>query len=97
MFVLEPVCSTTPDDIRSGFIGIQGRTIKNYDIGTTTGVTSGAGTAYPSRAPGFIPQFLVGFVLLDLSFYMYVLLIVVCPFVLFSVGHCVVCSSIYGL
>ena len=29
------------------------------------------------------PQFLVGFVLLDLWFYMYVLLIVVCPFVLF--------------
>jgi len=29
------------------------------------------------------PQFLVGFVLLDLYFYMYVLLIVVCPFVFF--------------
>ena len=29
------------------------------------------------------PRFLVGFVLLDLQFYMYVLLIVVCPFVLF--------------
>jgi hypothetical protein len=29
------------------------------------------------------PRFLVGFVLLDLQFDMYVLLIVVCPFVLF--------------
>ena len=29
------------------------------------------------------PRFLVGFVLLDLWFYMYVLYIVVCPFVLF--------------
>ena len=29
------------------------------------------------------PQFLVGFVLLDLSFYVYVLQIVVCPFILF--------------
>jgi len=29
-----------------------------------TGVTRGAGTAYSSRAPKFIPQFLVGFVLL---------------------------------
>ena len=33
-----------------------------------------------------------------LRFYVYVLKIVVCPFVLFSFGHCVVCSSlIYGL
>jgi hypothetical protein len=31
----------------------------------------------------FLPRFLVVFVLLDLWFYMYVLLIVVCPFVLF--------------
>ena len=39
-------------------------------------------------------RFLVGFVLLDLQFYAYVLQIVVCPF---SFGHCVVCSSsIYG-
>jgi hypothetical protein len=28
--------------------------------------TSGAGTAYPSEAPEFIPIFLVGFVLLNL-------------------------------
>jgi hypothetical protein len=40
-----------------------------------------------------IPPVLVGFVLLDLLFYKYVLSIVVCSF-----GHCVVCSSsIYGL
>ena len=32
------------------------------------------------------PRFLVGFVLLDLQFYMYVLLIVVCPFGLFLLG-----------
>ena len=43
------------------------------------------------------PRFLVGFVLLDLQFYVYVLQIVVCPFLLCSFGHCVVCSSsIYG-
>ena len=36
----------------------------------------------------------MGFLLLDLSFYVYVLQIVVCPF---SFGHCVACfSSIYG-
>ena len=49
----------------------------------TTGVTSGVGTVYPSGAPQFTLGFLVGFVLLDLYFYMYVLQIVVCPFVLF--------------
>ena len=41
-----------------------------------------AGTAYPSGARVH-PRFLVGFVLLDLQFYMYVLQIVVCPVVLF--------------
>ena len=50
----------------------------------TTGVTSGAGIAYPFVAPES-PWFLVELMLLDL--YMYVLLIIVCPF-----GHCVVCS-----
>ena len=49
----------------------------------TTGATSGEGTAYPSEASDFIPWFLVGFMLLDLQFYVYVLQIVVCPFVLF--------------
>jgi len=48
-----------------------------------TGVTSGVGTAYPSGAPEFTPRFLVGFMLLDLLFHIYVLLIGVCPFVLF--------------
>ena len=48
----------------------------------TTSVTSGAGTAYPSEAPEFTPRFLVGFVLLNLQFYVYVLQIVVCPFAL---------------
>jgi hypothetical protein len=42
-------------------------------------------------------RFLVWFLLLDLWLYVYVLYIIVFPFVLFSVGHCVVCtSSIYG-
>ena len=40
------------------------------------------------------PPFVVGFLLLNLYIYMYVLSIVVCTF---SFGHCVVCSSsIYG-
>jgi hypothetical protein len=40
----------------------------------TTDATSGTGTTYPSRAPEFTPpRFLVGFVLLDLKFYVYVL------------------------
>jgi len=39
--------------------------------------------------------FLAGFVLLDLQFYVYVLQIVVSPFVYFSFGHCVGCPSIY--
>ena len=42
------------------------------------------------------PQSLVGFVLLELLLYMYVLSMVAFPFVHFSFGHCVVCSSIYG-
>ena len=37
----------------------------------TTGATSGAGTTYPSGAPEFISRFWVGFVLLDLQFYMF--------------------------
>ena len=48
----------------------------------TTGVTSAAGTAYPFGVPGFTP-ILVGFVLFDAQFYMNVLQIVVCTFVLF--------------
>ena len=47
-----------------------------------TGATSGAGTAYSSEYLSS-PLFLVGFVLLDLQFYVYVLSIVVCHFVLF--------------
>ena len=37
----------------------------------------------PFRSTWVHPRFLVGFLLLDLSFYVYVLSIVVCPFVLF--------------
>ena len=47
-----------------------------------TGVTSGAGTVYPFGAPEFTSGFLEGFVLLDLQFYVYVLQIVVCHFIL---------------
>ena len=47
--------------------------------------TIGTGTAYPSGAPVLI-RFLVVFVLLDLQFYMYVLQIVACPFVLFPLS-----------
>jgi hypothetical protein len=43
------------------------------------------------------PRFLVGFVLLDLQFYMYVFVDRCLSFCTFSFGHCVVCSSsIYG-
>ena len=49
----------------------------------TTGATSGAETADPSGEPAFTPGLFVEFVLLDLQFYMYVLQIVVCYFVLF--------------
>jgi hypothetical protein len=58
-----------------------------------TGVTSGEGTAYPSGALEFTPRFLVGFVLLDLSFVCFVDRCL--SFCTFSFGHCVVCSSIY--
>ena len=47
----------------------------------TTGVTSGAGTSYPSGEPEFTPSFLQGSCYS--IFYMYVLQIVVCSFVLF--------------
>ena len=45
----------------------------------TKGAICGAGTAYPSGAPGF----LIGLVLLDHQFLGSVLQIIVCPFVLF--------------
>ena len=47
----------------------------------TTGVTSGAGIYYPPGAPEFIPGFQWGSCYS--IFYMYVLQIIVCPFVLF--------------
>jgi len=51
----------------------------------------------PFRSIRVHTRFLVGFVLLDLQFYMYVLLIVFLSFCTFSFGYCVVCSSsIYG-
>ena len=56
----------------------------------------GAGTVYPSGAPEFTPRFLVGFVLLDLLFY--VCFVDRCMFFCtLSFGYCVVCSFlIYG-
>ena len=47
-----------------------------------TGATSGAGTAHPSGAPEFTPGFQWGSCY-SIQFYLYVLFIVVCPFVLF--------------
>jgi hypothetical protein len=52
--------------------------LKNYKSGTTV-ASRGAGPAYTSGAPLVHSRFLVGFVLLDLWFYVYVLWIVVCP------------------
>jgi hypothetical protein len=61
----------------------------NYN--NATGVSSGAGTAYPSGAPEFIPV-LSGFVLLDLrSLVLCVCFVDTCLSIcLFSVGHFVV-------
>jgi hypothetical protein len=62
----------------------------------TTGVTSGAGTAYPSGAPEFTPVFsgirvarsLVLCVVFGIT------LFAILSFLIF--GHCDVCPSIYG-
>jgi hypothetical protein len=59
----------------------------------TTGTTSGAGTAYPSRAPKLTHPISVGYLLLNLS------LSVSCSVHLclsFFVGYCIVCPSIYS-
>ena len=50
------------------------------------GATSGAGTSYTSGAPEFTPGFLWGSCYSILNFYVYVLEIVVCPFVLFRLA-----------
>jgi hypothetical protein len=61
----------------------------------TTGATSGAGTAYPSGAPEFISVF-SGVVRVNRSFVLCVCFVDRClSFCTFSLGHCVVCSSIY--
>ena len=62
----------------------------------TTGVTSGAGTAYPSGVPEFTPGF--SGVRVTRSLVLYVCFVDRClSFCSFSFGHCVVCSSsIYG-
>jgi hypothetical protein len=62
----------------------------------TTGVTSGAGTTYPSGAPEFTPVF--SGVHVTRSLVLYVYFVDRClSFCTFSFGHCVVCSSsIYG-
>ena len=73
------------------------------NLAKTTGKSSHDGyqywsrNYYPSGTPEFTPGFLVGFMLLDLYFYVYVLQIVVCPFVFFSFGHCVVCLMDSGI
>ena len=61
----------------------------------TTGVTNGAGTAYSPRVH---PRFVVVRVcLLNLSFLCTdsVSWIIVCNFVLFDIGHCILCHSLY--
>ena len=59
-----------------------------------TGVTSGAGTAYPSGEHGFTPVLSGIRVGQYLVFYVVVFLYHGCLFLLFLFGHCVVCSSI---
>ena len=72
-------------------------TVTYHRICNTTGATSGAVTAYPSRAPVFTPNRQWGSCSLIFSFLCSVLYIVVGSFVLFSFVHCVICPfSIYG-
>jgi hypothetical protein len=60
-----------------------------------TGATSGGGTAYPSEAPEFTSGF--SGVRVTRSLVLYVCFVDRCfSFCIFSFGHCVVCSSIYG-
>ena len=66
-----------------------------YRVCSTTGATSGAGTAYPSGAPEFTPVF--SGVRVTRSLVLYVCFVDRClSFCSFSFGHGVVCSSIYG-
>jgi hypothetical protein len=67
-----------------------------FYIYNTTGVTSGAGTAYHSGEPEFIPGF--SGVRVTRSLVLYVCFVDRClSFCTFSFGHCAVCSSsIYG-
>ena len=62
----------------------------------TTGVTTGAGIAYPSGAPEFIPVF--SGIRVTRSLVLYVCFVDRClSLCIFSFDHCVVCSSsIYG-
>jgi hypothetical protein len=62
--------------VRSSFITYH-RVCKRIN---TTGVTNDAGNGYHSKAHEFIPGCLVGFMLLDIKFYVYALQVVVCPF-----------------
>jgi hypothetical protein len=65
---------------------------KSYNIIT---VTRGAGTAYPSGAPEFTPDF--SGVRVTRSLVLYVCFVYRClSFCTFSFGNCAVCSSIYG-
>ena len=58
--------------------------------------TSGAGTAYPPRAPEFTPGF-YSRVHVTRSLVLCVWFVDSClSFCIFSFDHCVVCSSIYG-
>ena len=62
------------------------------------GVTSGAGSVYPSGEPEFIPAFHWVRVAVSLVFcVMFCSSLFACLFALISIGHCDVCPSIYGL
>ena len=58
-----------------------------------TGDLKGTGTVNPSRAPEFVTGFQWCSCCSSFIFLCSVLQIVVCPFVLFSFGHCIVCPS----
>ena len=79
--------TTVPLDVNTSRFVPHSRLITGFVSRFNTTGTSGTGTAYPSGAPEFttppLHRFLVGFVLLDLQFYVYVLQIVVCHFVIF--------------
>jgi hypothetical protein len=62
-----------------------------FRMKSTTGATSGAGTAYPSGAPKFTPSFSAVHVTPSLVLCV-CFVVVVCPF---SLGHCIACPCVF--